>query len=77
MIDLDAYLLEFVRTNIVSLGLAGTILTILARNMGWTWLVEIIDALRARVRGNVPDRPTGKNAAGRTDPAPDPPDLAD
>ena len=43
MIDLDTYLLEFVRTNLVSLGLVLAVLKVIAINTPWAGDDKIIE----------------------------------
>ena len=56
MIDLDTYLLEFCRTNLVSLGIISAVLYKIADRRGWTWLKDIIDVIRNKVGS----KPTSK-----------------
>lgn len=52
MINFDALLLEFVRMNIVTISIAGGILTIIAKRLKLGLLVNIIDFLKGKMPGN-------------------------
>jgi hypothetical protein len=51
MINCDAVLVEFISKNILTMGLIGGILMILAKQLHWGWLVEILTFLKGRLTG--------------------------
>lgn len=51
MIDLDTALLEFVRTNLISIGLIIAAARIIALKLRWKWLVDILDMLKNKLPG--------------------------
>ena len=60
---MDTYLLEFVRTNMVSLGLIVAVLYKVAQRHKWQWLTDILDVLKSKLGGrNVQDRPNNPTA---------------
>lgn len=54
MIACDAWLVEFISKNVMTMGIVGGIVTIMAKQLKWGWLEQIVSFLGDRITGRHP-----------------------